>query len=353
MKLPRRPRWLRFPRLPSARDLNPIPVGLVSLAFLAALVGTAMAVGTFGLLKHQYQMSGVFHDTGGLHKGANVRLAGVNVGQVTGVSPDFHHGQVVITWKVNHGVHLGPNTRADIGATNLLGGDVLELSNTSGGTSYEHRPGSQRRIPIQRTSVPYTLTSALGDFTTDINKIDIPTVDKLLRQVATNVESTSPDLPALLQNLDLVSKAVTSRQAQLSQLLTNSQRLTSTLASRDQQLVQLIDQADQLLDVLNSRRDELSSALGNGSQIVQQLGNLITTKRAQIDSILSDLHRTLQVSQRQIGNVNAGLTYAAPTFERLSAVAGPKAFRVQVTGIGPLNLSRMNDILRQLVGGNP
>jgi phospholipid/cholesterol/gamma-HCH transport system substrate-binding protein len=308
--------------------MNPIIVGLVTVGLLAALVGGAMAVGTFGLLKHQYEVSGVFSDAAGLHKGAGVRLAGVEVGQVTGVSPDFAHGQVLITWKVDHGVHLGPRTRADIGTATLLGGDVVKLSDTSGGRSLERVPHDQRRIPISRTSVPYTVTAALGDLTTNLEQIKIPVVDKLLKQVSANVSSTAPQLPDLLKNLDLVAKAVTSRQQQLSELLTNSQQITSTLATRDQELVQLIDRADKLLDVLNGQRDQLASALGSSSNIVRQLGDLLTTKRAQIDSILGDLHRTLDVAQRQVPNINKGLSYAAPTFERLVAASSPKAFRV-------------------------
>lgn len=348
---------MRFPSLPSVRELNPILVGLVTVAALTALVGGAMAIGTFGLLKHQYTMSGVFSDSAGLHKGADVRLAGVQVGQVTGVEPDFQSGQVIVTWKVNDNVHLGPNTRADIGTATLLGGDVIKLSNTTGGPDRKDLPEPQRRIPIERTSVPYTVTAALGDFTNDLKQIDVPSVDKLLKQISADVQSTAPHLPDLLANFDKLARAVTSRQQQLRSLVRNSQTLTSAVASRDQELVQLIDRADAMLKVLNGQRDNLVKALGSSSDIVNRLNDLITTKRAQIDSIMADMHSTLDVADRQMGNIHAGLTYAQPVFDRLVAATGPNSFRFQITGIGGASMYQFNQVLSQLVntplGGTP
>src|SRR5690606_33844187 len=98
----------------SLRDVNRRVVALISVTVLGAACALAFAVGELRLLERGYEMSGAFADTGGLKDGDDVRVAGVRVGRVLKVEPDFSQGHVVITWRVDAKVKLGLNTRADI-----------------------------------------------------------------------------------------------------------------------------------------------------------------------------------------------------------------------------------------------
>ena len=60
-----------------------------------------------------YRVSASFERTGGLSSGADVRLAGVPVGKVTDIDPDFQRGHVVVTFEVDRGVEIGPETTAE------------------------------------------------------------------------------------------------------------------------------------------------------------------------------------------------------------------------------------------------
>ncbi len=339
--------------IPSFRDLNKVVVGLVGLALTGAVIAAAFAVGTLGLFEHRFAMDGVFADSGGLKNGAPVRVAGIQVGEVTAVTPDFRAGQVVISWTVNSGVHVGPDTRAEVGTSTLLGGDFLRLTSTEGGPSLESMPRVQRRIPLERTKSPYTVINAFGDVTRQINTLDVHTINQVVDEVSVALQHNTLTAPQVVDNLARLGDAVAQRQDQLDQLIANSQQLTSTLASRDQQLGTLIDQASALLDVLNARHDQLAALLGSSSDVVTQLADLIETKRAQIDSLLHDVHTTLGAVQQELPAINQGLSDAGPTLLHLAAVVGPNAFNIEVTGVGPGSIDNFNKLIDTLLGPPP
>jgi phospholipid/cholesterol/gamma-HCH transport system substrate-binding protein len=344
-------RSLPSPRdLPSFRDLNKLLVGLVGIVVSTAVIAGLFAVGTLGLLDRSYQVAGVFSESGGLKNGAPVRIAGIQVGKVIDVSPDFQAGQVVITWKVRHGVHLGPSTRAEIGTATLLGGDFLRLSDTEGGRSLGSRPRDQRRIPLDRTRVPYTVIDAFGDVSNQIRALDVDTFNDVVHQAAETLRRNGSGLPTLVDDLSTLGGAVADRQDQLDQLIVDGQQLTATLAGRDEQLGKLIDQAGGLLDALNSRHDQIASLLGSSSSVADKLATLIEDKRASIDAIATNLHDTLIAINRKMPAINQGLAIAGPTLKGLAAAVGPDQFNIEITGIGPASLANLNAVLDALLG---
>ena len=295
-------------------------------------------------------MAGVFSESGGLKNGAPVRIAGIQVGKVTAVSPDFTVGQVVITWKVRHGVHLGPQTMAEIGTSTLLGGDFLRLNDTEGGTSLGDLPRDQRRIPLERTRVPYTVINAFGDVSNKIRSLDVTAFNDVVRQTADTLRRNGSSLPVLVDDLATLGRAVADRQTQLDQLVTDGEQITTTLAARDQQLGRLIDQAGGLLDALNSRHQQIASLLGSSSSVADQLATLIEQKRVSIDAIAKNLHETLLVIDRKEPAINSGLAKAGPTLQALAAVVGPNQFNIEITGVGPASLANLNAVLNALLG---
>src|SRR3546814_18282155 len=141
---------LRLPHVPSWRDVNQVTLGLVSLLVLAGFLTAAFSFGTLDRFSERYEMSAVFSDTGGLKKGDDVRVAGVPVGEVTGVHADFEAGQVIVNVEVDEGIDLGTQTRAEIGAATLLGGYYLGLSGPVEEQFMHELPEAEPRITPQR-----------------------------------------------------------------------------------------------------------------------------------------------------------------------------------------------------------
>jgi phospholipid/cholesterol/gamma-HCH transport system substrate-binding protein len=325
----------RLRSLPSLRDVNQAVIGVVAVVLFIAAALSVFAYGALDLTANRYALSAVFPSTGGIGRGADVRVAGVSVGEVTGVEPDFDVGQVVVRFEVDHGVDLGPETRAEIASATLLGGYYLRLTGPVEEPFLEDLPGgdARRRIPLERTMAPLSLVGTLSDTTRQVQALDIDAINDVLVQLAGATERNKELVPQLIEHLTTVGAAIQSRDAELRELVTGGQRIAGTLAARDEEIGQLVDAADVLLQTLSQRRDELATVLGEGSEAVAALTRTITEHRASIDRILADAHVLLDGVDRSLGDLNTGLAYAGPVFQLLGAVAGTDGgFDVSVEG---------------------
>ena len=329
----------------SARDLDRRLVGVVSIVAVLAAVAGAFAVGTLGVFEDRFEMSGVFTDTGGLRNGSKVRVAGVDVGEVTGVHPDFDAGQIIVTWEVDRGVHVGTGARAEIAITTLLGGQHLRLTETAGGTSFADLPADERRIPVARTRVPFTVVTAVGDTTRAIEQLDTDTINQVVADLAGLSERDGAALAQLVEDLGTVAAAVNEREADLARLVENGQRVSATLAARDEQLLALVEHADVLLDRVVARRDELAAVLGPGSEAVQALARVVEANQAELDAVLAGFHTATAVVERQLPNIDTSLAWAGPTYTDLSRTSHGPWQDVVVFGLGPLNANVIADVL--------
>ncbi|MEA2461875.1 MAG: phospholipid/cholesterol/gamma-HCH transport system substrate-binding protein, partial [Actinomycetota bacterium] len=70
----------------SFRERRPWLVGIVSLILLSIAVGFAFSVNRFEGLRGVYSVSADLSDAAGVQAGNEVRVAGVKVGHVTGVT---------------------------------------------------------------------------------------------------------------------------------------------------------------------------------------------------------------------------------------------------------------------------
>src|SRR5687768_15805453 len=101
------------------KGYRPARVAVIGVVSIVVVLLLTYAFGALGLGQRGYTMSGVFAGAGGLKAGDDVQVAGVSVGKVASVRPDFAHGNVIITWKVDRDIELGPRTHADVRAANL------------------------------------------------------------------------------------------------------------------------------------------------------------------------------------------------------------------------------------------
>ena len=70
------------------------------LASAVFTIGLAMKIGNLQLFSHTYGLSAVFSDASGVFKGDDVKLAGVDVGRVTGT--EIENGKAVVRFDVDN-----------------------------------------------------------------------------------------------------------------------------------------------------------------------------------------------------------------------------------------------------------
>lgn len=335
-------------------EMNRRSVGIVAVSIILSLCIAAFAVGSLDLLENRYSMSAVFPDASGLKTGSLVRLAGVDVGEVTGLEADREAGQVVVTFEVDDGVVLGPDTTARVALSTLLGGQYVRLGDVTGTPRMADVPEEERRIPISRTSVPFSVTETFNAATEVVDAIDTDAVNDMITEFADITTDSGPRIERLLVALTDVSRAFNQRQTAIRNLLDQSETLTATLADKDQAIVELIDSSNIVLDQIARRRDDLAIILGDGSDAVDRLAQIVTTRRTQLEAILDDLDIATDAVAANQDDVDTILSWSGPTYQQVAAIASHGPYiDVLPTSLGPDVIGTLARIYPQLGLQNP
>lgn len=341
---------MRLPRFPgSFTDLDRRSMGVIAICLTTAVCLVVFAVGSLDLLEHRYGVTAVYPDAAGLRNGSMVRLAGVDVGEVTSVVPDHEHGQVVVRFEVDDDVHLGPETTADVALSTLLGGQYIRLGHIRGGPALDSLPEDERRIPIERTSVPFTVNHTFTRSTEVVQALDTDQLNHLVSEFADIATDSGPRLDRVLSGLEDVARAFNDRQDVVDELLNSSQQLTDTLADKDQTLVRLIDASQVVLDQIDRRRDDLAAVLGEGSSVVRTMSDVLTQRQGELDRILGRLDTLTDIAAEHQQDVNQILAWSGPTYTQVSAITGNGPFIDSLPiALGPDIIAVLNSIYPQL-----
>jgi phospholipid/cholesterol/gamma-HCH transport system substrate-binding protein len=318
---------------------------------IGALVGIAFLVGIRHLLEHTYTMRGEFTDAAGIQGGDAVRVAGVQAGRVTKIRADRNRGLVVVEWKVNSGVHLGPQTHAEIGLETLLGRKFVRLTGPVVKPYLEHASLAARTIPHDRTTTPFDIFQVLNVGTREVEATDTAKLNQFISDLADITADKQQQIHDLLDGLSRVSTAVETRDAQLRDLLDRLSTVSATFSQKDQTLVSLLDQSQGVLDLVSQRRNDIASGLENANLLFGNLNSIIGDQKASIDSILTTLHPTVDLLAKHEGDIDRALTWLGPGALGLGKAASHGPWQdIYVRSVGP----DLIGVLSQLLGGtNP
>lgn len=346
---------MRSIRLPSFREVDQKILGLVTIVAVAASIAAVFAVGTLGILEDRYEIRAVFDRTGGLDSSSDVRLAGVSVGAVTGIEPDFDRGHVVVRFEVDRNVDLGPNMTAEIAAATLLGGYYIRLDGPVEEPFLASQPeeDARRVIPNERTVEPTSLNRVLDDTTEIITAIDFEAANLVVDQVAGAANRNIDVLPDLIDQFTIVATTIASRDAELRRLVTSSEEVLGALAQRDAELASLVESSDRLLDELVTRRDALSTILERGTSAVNEATALLTNQRDAIDRLIADVSTITTELGDTLPALNETLTQSQLLFPLLAQTLDPEGgFSIRGEGlvVHPDQAANIVDTVADLLG---
>jgi len=274
------------PHFKPLAERNRLTVGLIGVAVIAALVTAVFSYDKIPFIKGTSDYSAYFAEAGGIKSGSDVRVSGLGVGRVSGIS--LEGTEVLIDFTVRDGVDLGDRTEAAIKTETVLGTKYLELTPRGDGAL-------SGPIPLERTRSPYDLTDALGDLTTTISGLDTAQLSSALTTMADTFKDTPPDLKIALQGVARFSDTLNTRDAKLRQLLADANKVTGVLAKRSDQIAQLVANANALLVELVSQRDSVDALMGNLSAVSQQISAVVADNRSQLKPAVDKLNGVLGI----------------------------------------------------------
>lgn len=298
------------------RERNKAVIGAVGLVLILLVVAAAFKTDSLPLIGGGSVYTADFAEAAGLQKMDEVRVAGVKVGKVVGISlrPTCNGspqgGCIAVKMRIK-GVHLGALTKADIRIKTVLGRKYVSLTPDGDGSL-------SREIPIDRTSAPFDVSPAFQQLARTVGQIDTGQLARSFTTLADDFRSSPAEVRASLNGLSRLSTTIASRDAKLKVLLDRARGVTTVLANRDQDLVAFLRSSDQVLLEVKARREAIHTLLTTTTDLSEQLIALVRENRAQLAPALANLRGVVQVLRANQDNLDAGLAKLAP-FVRLFA----------------------------------
>ncbi len=283
------------------RHSSLIRAGFIGLVLMALIVGVGLQPQQLVAMATSVRYQAVFAEAGGLTAGNNVKVSGVTVGTVSGVELD--HGKALVTFAVNSKVRLGIDSIAQIGIGTLLGERMLVIEPRGNG-----RLHAMERIPLTRTTSPYSLSDALNEFTSNTAQTDTAAINQSLDVLSETVERLSPQLGPTFDGISRLSNSLNSRNESLRGLLSTAADVTGILSERSQQVNSLILNANDLLGVLQDRRYAIVNLLANTTAVAQQLSKLVDENEQELAPTLQQLNRVSEMLERNRDNLTKSLS---------------------------------------------
>jgi phospholipid/cholesterol/gamma-HCH transport system substrate-binding protein len=295
---------------------NPTPIGAVGLVFLVVLLLAAFNASKLPLIGGGTVYSAYFTESANLKQGDDVRIAGIKVGTVQGVSIDTSKNIVKASFTVKSGF-VGDQSRVNIKLKTLLGAKYLDIESIG-----QNAQNHNQTIPLARTTTPFDIYPAFTSLSNTIQSLDTNSLSKSFQTLASAFQNTPKDVRPVVTGLARLSTTIASRDQALQQLLSRANTVTGTLAQRDQDLTKLISDGNLLLQELNARRDAIHSLFINTQVLATQLRGLVSDNQKTIGPLLNSLDKILTLLKNNQDSLDRGLSLLGPFYRAFNNVIG-------------------------------
>lgn len=242
-----------------------------------------------------------FTDATRLQAGDDVRMAGVRIGTVTGVTV-VRRTTAEVTMSLSTDVPLASTVSAQIRYRNLVGQRYVALEQGDG--SPDSRWPDSQVLGLDRTTPALDLTTLFDGFQPLFKALDPGQVNDLSYQIIQIFQGEGGTVDSLL---------------------TSTASLTSTLADKDAVIGQVVDNLNAVLDVVNARTGQVRATVSTLQQLVSGLaadrasiGSAVQGLAGLTDSVSGLLEAGrpgLQRSIDSLGALSANLAAATPALQ--------------------------------------
>lgn len=291
------------------RERNPVVIGLIGFAVIALLMIAAFRADRLPIIGAGDTYHAEFAEIGGLKSGNEVRLAGVPVGNVTGI--ELLGNKVKVTFKLDKGTRLGRETGAEIRVRTLLGAQFLAVTPNGSG-----RLEKGATIPVSRTVAPYDVVQAFSELSTTTDALDVDQISSALETLSDVAAQTPAEFRSAIRGVSNLSSNLAARDEQINTLLQNLKKVTGVLNSRDAELEKLIKDSSVLFDAISSRRDAIHQLLVSTQAISAQLVALVDDTEEDLQPALTQLRTVTAMLERNEQSLDRALT-VMPGFLRV------------------------------------
>lgn len=269
-----------------------IKFGLFAAACLSLTVYLAFTIGNIQLddlnpfADDDLELAASFDDITGLLVNDPVKIAGVTVGKVTGITVE--EGRAVVTFTVDDDHdRLPSDTTASIRWRNLIGQRFLYLEPGTASTTMS--PGTT----ITDTDSVEDLGALFNSLGPIVGAIDESQVNEFLETVTAALDGNADRLGQALDDLATLSSGLATRDEAIGRLIENLDVVAATLVDRDEQIRTMLDNLVLLAGEFSANTDVVDRALVEFGSFSTDFSTLLTESADELDRIIAGLDVTV------------------------------------------------------------
>ena len=240
--------------------------GAASLALSGCLVGSAPTE----------TVNAVFTDAGTLANGAQVKVADVPVGHVTGISLDGTRARV--TMAIDRSAHVPADVVAKLTRTTILGERYVDLAVPAHHTAVLLADGTT----IGHTQVVPGIEEVIGGSTQVFGAISTSELAQIIAAGGQGFAGQAASLRQFLDDLSTVTAGYASRTAQIQTVVQSLDQLGTSMAPTSGPDAQAISTLSQTVSVLASDSTQFENLLQALDAVSQQGNSILSTYYPQV-----------------------------------------------------------------------
>ncbi len=257
--------------------------------------------GTEGGGDGSYTIQAQLPDVVVIQQNTRVRVADVNVGNVTSIEVQDWHA--LVTMRIDGDIHLPANSTAKVGQTSLLGSMHIELAPPADRPPEgELTDGSV--IPLSSAATYPTTEQTLASVSILLNGGGLGQLQEINQAFATALGGREADMRSLLTQLDTF---IASLNSQTDDIITATERLnelTGQVAARDDTVDRALTTIPQALAVLADSRAQIADAVDALGRFGAIANSTVTATR---ESLVNNL-RNIAPVLRSLADAGPALT---------------------------------------------
>lgn len=270
---------------------------LVPLLLAAALLVGCDLFGGGGT----YMVAAEFDRSFNLFVGSEVRVLGVQVGEVQDIDFGSNDRWVTVQMSVREDVALPTDVTARIVQGALLGERFVQLDppHTDGA-----RLEAGATIPRDRTGVPAEFDEILSSLNSFLEDLPPEEVARVVRNTARVMDGRGEQLGRTVDDVAVAVEVLRDVDDDVVALASRLADLNETLATRDDEIGRMIEDWNAFLAELAAERDRIDAALEGVAELSAELGDLLAVHREDLTADIRTLTRVGRTANRNIDELD-------------------------------------------------
>jgi phospholipid/cholesterol/gamma-HCH transport system substrate-binding protein len=264
--------------------------GAIALVLLASSI-TIGVKGAFGAFDGGYELTGSFDAAGqGLLPGSDVKVRGVNIGEVRSIR--LVDGAALVTLRIKDGERVPEEASAVIRPKTLFGEKFVDVDP---GPAEESGPFLADGDEIANTLGGFELETVLSDIYPILKAIDPAELTTVLGELADGGRGLGETINRSIVNGEELSALFADNADLTREFLGDFAALSDQLAASADDLVAVADAGNVALPTINAHEDDVVALLQQAGRLSNDVADVLENNRPFVEASLGDGSRGLQL----------------------------------------------------------